>query len=278
MNYRYIVITRGSRTAGSGKRALELLSVFLFTFNVNCRERKPSLLCYTTYQPIEVTKMSEPIVEARDQNPLVISHLTLRRAIGVLGMAFPFILYFGGQLGGYDIQSSISSYYHTNMRDVFVGVLWAIAVFMFAYKGHDKFDNILGFHSFIFALGVALLPTTPDNPTNGADPLVGRLHLVSAACFFITLILFCLLLFVRTDESRPMTENKKRRNHVYRICGYTMIACILLIAVYFLFLKNDFPVLEKIKPVFWLEVIALEAFGISWLTKGEAILADEQSE
>jgi len=48
---------------------------------------------------------------------------------------------------------------------------------------------------------------------------------------------------------------------------------VALLAIYFLLLdagtiKTDFPV------VFVLETIAIEAFGISWLTKGETLLPD----
>jgi hypothetical protein len=52
-----------------------------------------------------------------------------------------------------------------------------------------------------------------------------------------------------------------------------MLASVVLLAVYFLLLdagtiRTDFPV------VFVLETIAVEAFGISWLTKGETLLPD----
>jgi len=33
--------------------------------------------------------------------------------------------------------------------------------------------------------------------------------------------------------------------------------------------------LERYAPIFWLEGIAVIAFGVSWLTKGEAILKDK---
>jgi len=32
---------------------------------------------------------------------------------------------------------------------------------------------------------------------------------------------------------------------------------------------------ESANPVFWLEAAALVAFGVSWLVKGEALLADK---
>ena len=35
------------------------------------------------------------------------------------------------------------------------------------------------------------------------------------------------------------------------------------------------PSLLKLNPVFWLESLAIVAFGVSWFVKGEAILKDE---
>ena len=65
-----------------------------------------------------------------NERSLVFSYLTLRKAVGFLGIAFPFVLSLGAlilfQTG---IQSSISSYYHTYMRDVFVGTLCVIGFF-----------------------------------------------------------------------------------------------------------------------------------------------------
>ena len=51
--------------------------------------------------------------------------------------------------------------------------------------------------------------------------------------------------------------------------------CILLIAIYSFLPSRMASLLEEYEPVFWLEALAVLAFGISWLTKGEAILKDE---
>jgi hypothetical protein len=70
----------------------------------------------------------------RGDGSLVISELTLRKAIGLLGVPLPVILALGCWLRGgcTTFESSISAYYGTDMRDVFVGVLLAIALFMFS--------------------------------------------------------------------------------------------------------------------------------------------------
>ena len=52
------------------------------------------------------------------EDSLLISYLTLRKVVGILGMALPFVVFLGGKfIFKTDIQSSISSYYYTGMRD-----------------------------------------------------------------------------------------------------------------------------------------------------------------
>lgn len=56
-------------------------------------------------------------------NVLVVSYLTIRRAIGVSGLLLPLALVLGGWFAGVPIQDNMSSYYHTPLRDIFVGML-----------------------------------------------------------------------------------------------------------------------------------------------------------
>jgi hypothetical protein len=205
-------------------------------------------------------------------NNLVISYLALRKAIGYLGIALPVVLSLGAWIFFQDgIQSSISSYYHTGMRGVFVGTLCAIGVFLLSYRGYDRSDNIVGNLCCVFAVGAALFPVAPDYATTSCVRVIGGIHLAFAALFFLTLICFSLFLFTKTDRSEPLPKGKRRRNTVYRACGYAMLICILLIAVYHLIPCKARSLLEVYNPVYWLEAIAVWAFGISWLTKGAAI-------
>ena len=79
----------------------------------------------------------------------------------------------------------------------------------------------------------------------------------------------------KTDPNQAPSKRKLQRNKVYKACGYTMATCILLIAIYFLLRDSMGTGIEACNPVYWLETIAVLAFGLSWLTKGEAILKDE---
>ena len=211
--------------------------------------------------------------QAGPNDSLVISYLGLRKAIGIIGIALPFVLAFGKiLLEGPGIQSSISHYYYTEMRGVFVGSLCAIATFLMSYRGYERKDDIAGDLACGFAVGVALFPVTPEQNASSRDAIVGALHLLFAAGFFLTLAFFSLALFRKTDKTKTPTRQKLQRNTVYTVCGYAILACLVLIALVGL-MPQDSPV-KRLDPVFWLEAGAIVAFGVSWLTKGEAILKD----
>ena len=211
---------------------------------------------------------------AAGSDSLLVSYLALRRAIGMIGVALPFALALGAiAAGNAGVQRSVSAYYYTAMGDVLVGSLCAIGVFLLSYQGYEPKDSIAGNLACVFALGVALCPTTPLANATRADEIVGALHLVFAALLFLTLAYFSLVLFRKTDATKTPTPRKLQRNRVYTFCGYAILACIVLIAAVAL-LRDDSPI-RQLQPVFWLEATAVVAFGFSWLTKGEALLADE---
>jgi hypothetical protein len=233
------------------------------------------------------------------ERSLAMSYLTLRRAIGWIGILLPFVLAIGKIcLEGPGLQGSISAYYYTVMRNVLVGSLCAIGVFLMSYryrKDDKKNDIIAAFLAGIFAIGVVLFPTAPANPTR-IDSMISIVHVVCAAFFFLTLAYISLFLFTKTHPDntlkpgkplgylsllmvtrtrRPLERRKKWRNVIYRFCGYAIIVCIVLLGLVAIpSLKN--PV-EHLHPVFWLESVAVVAFGFSWLVKGETLLKDRKS-
>ncbi len=219
---------------------------------------------------------NKPKDKLEDVKSLIFSYLTLRKAIGLLGTALPFVVSLGAiilfQTG---IRSSISSYYYTGMRDVLVGILCAIGVFLLSYKGYERADDIAGTLACVFAVGVALFPTAPDVTDSTLAVIIGRVHFIFATAFFVTLIYFSLFLFTKTDPRKRPTKRKLQRNKVYRACGYIMALCILLAAIYAILQTAGVSPLKAYNPLFWLEATAIVAFGVSWGTKGEAILKDE---
>jgi len=203
----------------------------------------------------------------------IISYITLRRAVGILGASLPFILLIGAALVYEDkiIQPSISDYYHTKMRDVFVGILCAIGLFLFSYTGYDRNDNIAGNFACLAVIGIIFCPTSANDAVTPAHII----HIVFAGSFFLIIAYFSLFLFTKSDTNSPTTQ-KLCRNKLYRVCGYVIIVAISIIGIYFILLEKLYPVLSKYNPVFWLETIALLAFGLSWMTKGNALLRDSQ--
>lgn len=189
-------------------------------------------------------------------SPEVIGYYGLRRWVGVLGMAFPVLLAFGW--GHVRIEPSLSAYYDTPMRDWFVGLLFAIGLFLVSCRGYDARDATLGVLAFVFAVGVAVFPAS------GAR---SWLHFACAAALFVVLAMIALFQFTQTG-GQP-TREKLARNRIYRTCGVLILVFVVLTFVYDRFLASS--ALARFQPVFWLESLALWSFGIAWLTKGEML-------
>jgi hypothetical protein len=224
------------------------------------------------------------MTEPSKQNPdsLLIHYLTLRKSVGILGIFLPIVLIFGVKfLSSCNIlQDSISDYYYTKMGHYMTGTLCAVSLFMFSYKGYGPKDYWAGKAASLFALGVAFFPCSNYYPLSACkvlllkgDDTINIIHFTSAALLFLTLAFFSLVLF--TKRSSHPTKRKLQRNIVYKICGIIILLSIILIFLYSVIpsLHDKF---KEYKPIFWLEFLALEAFGISWLTKGEALLPDKK--
>ncbi|MCU1683556.1 MAG: hypothetical protein JWQ81_4295 [Amycolatopsis sp.] len=205
-----------------------------------------------------------------EEATLAHSYLFLRRGIGVIGLALPFVLVLAKLIvDGGGLLNSISGYYYTDVRDVFVGSMCAVGIFLLSYRGYDTLDDIAADLAAVAAFGVAFFPTTPVNPSQ-TDRVIGTMHLVFASVFFLTLAYFCLFEFTKSNTANP-TRRKVQRNGVYVACGVIIVASLVLIAVFGLFLSSE---TASLRPALWLESAAILAFGVAWLTKGEAILGD----
>jgi hypothetical protein len=210
------------------------------------------------------------------QDPLVRSYLTLRKAVGIIGCALPIVLVFGLMfLKGLGIQHSISAYYHTDMRNVFVGSLCAIGIFLMSCRGYDGKDEVAGIFACVCAIGVALFPMAPEVSSTPVKEHIGWAHWTFAALLFAMLACFCIFLFTKTGPENRPTHKKVQRNRVYYFCGGAIVVSIVLIPLVTKTALKD--VIQCPTAVFWLESLAVEAFGFAWLIKGETFLKDEKS-
>jgi len=217
----------------------------------------------------------------RSPTPELISFQAIRRSVGMLGVSLPWVLWIGAVLFGTDcdLQPSISHFYFTNMREIFVGVLCAVSLFLFTYKGYSPIDSIAANAAGLFSLGVALFPTNiiPNHSCQQEVVAVfdvawhNTIHFTCATLFFLTLALMSLFLFTKSNKPKEQwTAQRKRRQVTYKLCGWVMLGSIALIAI-------SEPVLKvsKTSPItFWMETVALTAFGVSWLTKGEWLFGE----
>ncbi len=196
-----------------------------------------------------------------------------RQLIGYLGLLLPLILF--GLAGlrptpglpRWETLNSVSAYYYSGAVAAFVGVIFALALFLFTYRGYknDRADRVVGAAGGICALGVALFPTGPPRAVSAPSwwsQTMGTIHYVSAISLFVVFIIFSLWLFrkskVLPGEKRP--HDKRWRDRIYLICGVVMVASVLWAGSSFF----------TGAPIFWPETMALSAFAVSWLVKGYA--------
>lgn len=223
--------------------------------------------------------------ELKEGRPVILeTHPHYRTAIGVLGASLPVIL-IGASLAGLletpELQTSISAYYWTAMRDWFVGTLFVIGVFLFFYtytsrtdgfEARTKYDSVrngaadawLGKIAGVAAVLVALLPTNPP-PSTVQPPTIGLLHGVAAAILFTCLALFPLVLF----------SQSRKKGGLYRKYGWAMIGTLGAIVMY-QFAPESFRIaIAPAKPVLFLETFLIVVFGKSWFDKGRELAEPE---
>lgn len=229
--------------------------------------------------------MTDPGLSEKAHNDLVLSFLAVRRAIGVLGFFLPTALLAYGLASG-TLLPSLSAAYYSPMREVFVGTLIALAVFLWSYEGFRPnageviSDKATARVAAVSAALVALAPTLKSGETVEAvtfpdctllqcilgPDLSARLHFVAAATFFAALAVYCLVLFVRGKVDSP---EKRGSNRIYRLCGWLIV--ISIVATGLLYLTGLDQRLAVLRPVFWLETVATFSFATSWMVKGDAL-------
>lgn len=209
----------------------------------------------------------------------ITTYRRLRRIVGLLGISLPIILVFLSLIPFFNtkIQSSISAYYYTNLREIFTGILCFTAIFLIRYRGSKsssfwKNDNLLTNIAGYLALVVALLPTNPGDGVVKIYTLIpldfkflGYIHYGSAAIFFVILSYLSIKIFTIGQNDDPkIPVSIYNENNIYKICGVLILIFIALVPV--AEWRHFYPYSTII-----LEALALFSFGTSWLIKGRAL-------
>jgi hypothetical protein len=205
-------------------------------------------------------------------NELVISYLTLRKLVGWIGLLLPFVLLIGAAAMSASRPDSMSGYYYTPMRNVFVGALCALGVFLIAYDGYDNFERWVTNFAGLFAIGVAFCPTKPSGHLTTWQNVIGDVHVVFAICTFTALGVMALR-FARDGKNDkaadPSVPASPHEIIAYRACGIVIFCCVVLAAASNLLPS---PVFANWPVLFILEATAVVAFGVSWFVKGTTIM------
>ena len=188
------------------------------------------------------------------QEHMLWTYYGLRVGLGAIGIALPIVVLLAGTaLHDVWLEPSISDYYHTvpqkiyfTTRDLFVGGLLAASACLYLYKGFSNKENIALNLAGVFAVFVALLPTTAPNTAAG---VVARLHATSAVLFFLCLAYVSLFRARDTLHLLP-EEGRPRYLRMYRGTGIAMVVSPLAAVV----LAFGF---EKNSLTFWVETLGV---------------------
>ncbi|MFD2563154.1 hypothetical protein [Aquimarina rubra] len=207
------------------------------------------------------------------------SMYSLRKTIGILGLALPILLLVSHQ----QLLSSMSHYYYTAGGVFFILILSAFGLILLNYRGYPKqegesfSDRLITTVAGICILVTVLIPTKSENPLgtlfftdypylfgHESNGFLGAIHLLSAASFFFLLGYMSFYKFVLNHDASAS------RNRLFRRSGIIVWASVGALIIIFAIEKILKINMDEVFPAytFWLEWVAVYAFAVAWLVKG----------
>ena len=226
------------------------------------------------------------MTEARAQGTIPLdsisrSYVLMRTLVGLLGILLPIVLLLGDRWflrTEWAVRGSLSAYYHSGMRDIFVSILAIVGMLLGTYKITERNrDNLLSLLAGIAAIGVALFPTgIPDGIDADLTPLQEQLgerpteivHYACAAVFIVSLGILCYD-FAKRERVRP----QHRAGHdalmppTFWYSFHLLMSILIFSAIGFIVVTQWAGVFDTHSILIGETVVTL-AFGLSWLAKG----------
>jgi hypothetical protein len=196
--------------------------------------------------------------------PYIRSYVFMRRVIGRLAFILPPLIVFGEPLVFDDRPfplGSLSAYYYSGFREIFVGLLWAIGVFLVLYKWPERTrESRVSTYAGFAVIVVALFPTGKPGAKVTTTPLqdllgeewVERIHFGAAGVF----------IFLLSRISRYWARHRRDRKRLHKACEWVIVAALALAILEGVFDWPDYGILIA-------EFAAVWAFAISWLATVE---------
>jgi len=215
--------------------------------------------------------------------------------VGILGVLLPILLW---GFTYWDIKlicplESISHYYYTRVGGIFVVIMSMLALLLLNFKGDKPIDFVISLIAGVFSLLLLLFPTDKianvsswcSNPSQmdanitiiAQNETRELFHYVSASIFLICLAIMSLYSFTRVKDwqikaNGDMKQNKRSRNIIYISMGIIMICAMAFIGFGPKILSEE--TYSNYNLTFWMESVAVWAFGISWIIKSKIVLKD----
>lgn len=231
------------------------------------------------------------------------SYSVLRWCMSGFGFILPLLLVIGGLRRWWwlpeplAVQNSLSAYYHAGSsctaldgvyRDLFVGILAAIAACCVIYSGFGKLENWLLNIAGVCLAGVAFFPMgwpepqvldlckkTPGFEDYGSSQLLGTsisIHFAAAIAFFIAIMV--VNVYTAMNTVKIIEDDGKRAfwTAVFSVARFLMPVSIGLVLL--LRLATGTSIIGD-RLILWVEWAGIWAFALYWLLKSIEILSSK---
>ncbi|MGW0706136.1 hypothetical protein ACWD4G_09255 [Streptomyces sp. NPDC002643] len=206
----------------------------------------------------------------RDQDGRTV--MRLRLGVGIIGVLLPLALpvvnwvaaRLDGRSGDDAWPGSMSGAYYTSSRDIFVGALCALGIFLIIYR-YNTINDVVGTVAGCGAVGVALFPTSPPGADASESP-VAVLHFVFAVALLLAMAAFCLLMYWA-----PGIKDRAYVRGPYLAAGVLILVFLGLAAVAAATGVGDDWL---ITPLYLCEWLSVWSFGFAWTGAALSLAAD----
>ncbi len=218
---------------------------------------------------------------------IIATYQILRLGLAIIAFAFPVLLWIGGKVVTLDesstlkLQGSMSAYYHADpdddagnptagngvMRNWFVGLLFAIGIILYLYKGVTNLENYALNIAGVLAIGIAIFPMDwPESSGTGFSA-----HGACAVTFFLCIAYVCI--FRASDTLSLISDDKKRAYYRrrYKLIGFGMILMPAGAYALHFFLDSGWAILA-------VEVAGIYVFATYWWLKSHEIALSHSDE